>query len=62
MHQVKNNSKLSACMALVRNNLSEENQSVKLIIQAGKFDKSKTFDKIGLMRALVEISLHIKTP
>ena len=36
-------------MALVRNNLSEENQSVKLIIQAGKFDKSKTFDKIVAM-------------
>lgn len=49
MNQIKHNSKLSACMALVRNNLSEENQAVKQTIASGKFDKSKTFDKIVAM-------------
>jgi len=49
MNQIKYNSKLSACMALVRNSLAEENQAVKKTIESGKFDKSTTYDKIVAM-------------
>jgi hypothetical protein len=49
MNQVKYNSKLSACMALVRNSLAEENQEVKKALEEGKFDKSQSYDKIVAM-------------
>jgi len=49
MNQIKYNSKLSACMAMVRNGLLEENQTIKNIIKTGKFDNSETYDKIVAM-------------
>lgn len=49
MNQIKYNSKLSACMALVRNSLAQDNQSVKQTIASSAFDKSKTYDKIVAM-------------
>lgn len=49
MNQIKYNSKLSACMALARNSLAEENKEVKQIIASSSWDKSKTYDKIVAM-------------
>jgi hypothetical protein len=49
MNQIKYNSKLSACMALARNSLAEENQAVKQTIASSSWDKSKTYDKIFAM-------------
>jgi hypothetical protein len=49
MNQIKYNSKLSACMALARNSLAEENQTIKQVIASSNFDKSKTYDKIVAM-------------
>lgn len=49
MNQIKYNSKLSACMALTRNSLAEENQAVKQTIASSTWDKSKTYDKIVAM-------------
>ncbi len=49
MNQIKYNSKLSACMALVRNSLAEENQAVKQTVASSPWDKSTTYDKIVAM-------------
>lgn len=49
MNQIKYNSKLSACMALTRNSLAEENQAVKQTIASSSWEKSKTYDKIVSM-------------
>ena len=49
MNQIKYNSKLSACLALARNSLAEDNQAVKQAIAASTWDKSKTYDKIVAM-------------
>lgn len=49
MNTIKTNSKISACMALLRNSLSEGNEKIKSTISEGKFDKSKTYDKIIAM-------------
>ena len=49
MNQIKHNSKLSACMGLVRNTLAEGNDTVKKTLSTSNFDKSRSFDKIVSM-------------
>ena len=49
MNQIKHNSKLSACMGLVRNTLAEGNDLVKSTLLTSNFDKSRSFDKIVSM-------------
>jgi hypothetical protein len=47
--RVKTNSRLAACMAIVRNSLSTGNPHVEQALKDTKHDKSATFDKIVLM-------------
>ena len=49
MNQIKHNSKLSACMGLVRNSLAEGNDLVKKTLSESNFDKNRSFDKIVSM-------------
>jgi hypothetical protein len=49
MNQIKQNSKLSACLGLVRNSLAEGNDLIKNTISESNFDKSRSFDKIVSM-------------
>ena len=49
MNQIKHNSKLSACMGLVRNTLAEGNDIVKETLLTSNFDKSRSYDKIVSM-------------
>mgnify|MGYP001101355202 CR=1 FL=1 len=49
MNQIKHNSKLSACMGLVRNTLAEGNDLIKNTLSESNFDKSRSFDKIVAM-------------
>ena len=49
MNQIKYNSKLSACMGVVRNSLAEGNELIKITLSESNFDKNRSFDKIVAM-------------